>query len=203
MACIWSDQACPFSVDTQLSKRTKVRLASVDVQASTASAIRVCCMHVWLFPVSQAQSICLTRISIRRGLLGYRHGDMPVRIAFRSKSWAISFPLSGTRTFRQTWRRLQYEEFGDQYERFRNVTEPFEIVQEYCIDNPLPCDVRISWDGDEPWMDTPRPPTIRERFRRRCHTCARRGSFRWLRSAVQIFGSRRLSSYLQGKLAGR
>jgi len=40
------------------------------------------------------------------------------------------------------------------FERFRNVTEPFEIVQEYCIDNPLPCDVRISWDGDEPWMDT-------------------------------------------------
>ena len=40
------------------------------------------------------------------------------------------------------------------FERFRNVTEPFEIVQEYCTDNPLSCDVRISWDGDEPWMDT-------------------------------------------------
>ncbi len=40
------------------------------------------------------------------------------------------------------------------FDRFRNVTEPFAIVQEYCSDNPLPCDVRISWDGDEPWMDT-------------------------------------------------
>ncbi|MES3101683.1 endonuclease/exonuclease/phosphatase family protein [Sphingomonas faeni] len=40
------------------------------------------------------------------------------------------------------------------FERFRNVTEPFSIVQEYCTENPLPCDVRISWDGDEPWMDT-------------------------------------------------
>ncbi len=40
------------------------------------------------------------------------------------------------------------------FERFRNVTEPFAIVQEYCTANPLPCDVRISWDGDEPWMDT-------------------------------------------------
>ncbi|MBD8546868.1 endonuclease/exonuclease/phosphatase family protein [Sphingomonas sp. CFBP 8760] len=40
------------------------------------------------------------------------------------------------------------------FERFRNVTEPFAIVQRYCTDNPLPCDVRQSWDGDEPWMDT-------------------------------------------------
>ncbi|MES3098613.1 endonuclease/exonuclease/phosphatase family protein [Sphingomonas faeni] len=40
------------------------------------------------------------------------------------------------------------------FERFRNVTEPFEIVQEWCTANPLPCDTRISWDGDEPWMDT-------------------------------------------------
>lgn len=40
------------------------------------------------------------------------------------------------------------------FERFRNVTEPFSIVQEYCTENPLPCDVQISWDGDEPWMDT-------------------------------------------------
>lgn len=40
------------------------------------------------------------------------------------------------------------------FERFRNVTEPFEIVHEWCNDQPLRCDTRISWDGDEPWMDT-------------------------------------------------
>jgi len=40
------------------------------------------------------------------------------------------------------------------FERFRNVTEPFEIVHEWCVDQPLRCDTRISWDGDEPWMDT-------------------------------------------------
>ncbi|WP_242008012.1 endonuclease/exonuclease/phosphatase family protein [Sphingomonas ginsenosidivorax] len=40
------------------------------------------------------------------------------------------------------------------FERFRNVTEPFEIVHEWCTDQPLRCDTRISWDGDEPWMDT-------------------------------------------------
>lgn len=40
------------------------------------------------------------------------------------------------------------------FERFRNVTEPFEIVHEWCTDQPLLCDTRISWDGDEPWMDT-------------------------------------------------
>lgn len=40
------------------------------------------------------------------------------------------------------------------FEGFRNVTQPFEIVQEWCTANPLLCDTRISWDGDEPWMDT-------------------------------------------------
>ena len=40
------------------------------------------------------------------------------------------------------------------FERFRNVTELFEIVHEWCVDQPLRCDTRISWDGDEPWMDT-------------------------------------------------
>ncbi|TCP31887.1 endonuclease/exonuclease/phosphatase family protein [Sphingomonas sp. BK235] len=40
------------------------------------------------------------------------------------------------------------------FERFRNATEPFGIVHEYCSDQPLLCDVRVSWDGDEPWMDT-------------------------------------------------
>lgn len=40
------------------------------------------------------------------------------------------------------------------FERFRNVTEPFEIVHEWCNDQPLRCDTRISWDGDEPWLDT-------------------------------------------------
>ena len=40
------------------------------------------------------------------------------------------------------------------FEHFRNVTEPFGIVHEWCTSNPLQCDTRISWDGDEPWMDT-------------------------------------------------
>lgn len=40
------------------------------------------------------------------------------------------------------------------FQRFRNVTEPFQIVHEYCTDQPLACDTRISWDGDAPWLDT-------------------------------------------------
>lgn len=29
-----------------------------------------------------------------------------------------------------------------------------EIVHRYCLERPDECDVRASWDGDEPWMDT-------------------------------------------------
>ena len=32
--------------------------------------------------------------------------------------------------------------------------ERLELVHAYCVANREHCDVRISWDGDEPWMDT-------------------------------------------------
>jgi endonuclease/exonuclease/phosphatase family metal-dependent hydrolase len=32
--------------------------------------------------------------------------------------------------------------------------KPYPIVHQYCIWNEGACDVRMSWDGDEPWMDT-------------------------------------------------
>jgi len=31
---------------------------------------------------------------------------------------------------------------------------PLTLVHEVCIDPAARCDVRMSWDGDEPWMDT-------------------------------------------------
>ena len=32
--------------------------------------------------------------------------------------------------------------------------QPLQLVHRYCIERPGECDVRASWDGDEPWMDT-------------------------------------------------
>ena len=32
--------------------------------------------------------------------------------------------------------------------------QPLELVHRYCTERPGECDVRASWDGDEPWMDT-------------------------------------------------
>ena len=34
------------------------------------------------------------------------------------------------------------------------ATQRLQLVHEYCLQDPKRCDVRMSWDGDEPWMDT-------------------------------------------------
>lgn len=41
-------------------------------------------------------------------------------------------------------------------ERFAGFArwKPLTLVHRYCIEQPQRCDVRMSWDGDEPWMDT-------------------------------------------------
>ena len=41
-------------------------------------------------------------------------------------------------------------------ERFAEFArwKPLTLVHRYCLDEPAICDVRMSWDGDEPWMDT-------------------------------------------------
>ncbi|MDP8994582.1 MAG: endonuclease/exonuclease/phosphatase family protein [Pseudomonadota bacterium] len=38
----------------------------------------------------------------------------------------------------------------DTFER----AQPLEVVHRYCMDPANGCDVRMSWDGDAPWMDT-------------------------------------------------
>jgi endonuclease/exonuclease/phosphatase family metal-dependent hydrolase len=42
---------------------------------------------------------------------------------------------------------------AERFEEFRRL-QPLQLVHRFCIDWPGDCDVRISWDGDEPWMDT-------------------------------------------------
>ncbi|WP_420141667.1 endonuclease/exonuclease/phosphatase family protein [Sphingomonas sp.] len=34
------------------------------------------------------------------------------------------------------------------------AAQPLDLVHQYCLDPANGCDVRMSWDGDEPWMDT-------------------------------------------------
>lgn len=40
----------------------------------------------------------------------------------------------------------------DRFEHFAMRT-PYRLVHQYCVQSGA-CDVRISWDGDEPWLDT-------------------------------------------------
>jgi endonuclease/exonuclease/phosphatase family metal-dependent hydrolase len=37
---------------------------------------------------------------------------------------------------------------------FFSTTIPYTIVHRWCIERPKICDVKMSWDGDEPWLDT-------------------------------------------------
>ncbi|WP_245833322.1 endonuclease/exonuclease/phosphatase family protein [Sphingomonas mucosissima] len=39
-------------------------------------------------------------------------------------------------------------------ERFDEDITSFTMVRRFCVTNPSACDVKMSWDGDEPWMDT-------------------------------------------------
>jgi hypothetical protein len=41
----------------------------------------------------------------------------------------------------------------DRFERFA-LRKPWPIVHQYCVEPGARCDVRLSWDGDTPWMDT-------------------------------------------------
>lgn len=41
----------------------------------------------------------------------------------------------------------------ERFAHFR-LRKPFNIVRHYCTRLVSDCDVRMSWDGDEPWMDT-------------------------------------------------
>ena len=39
------------------------------------------------------------------------------------------------------------------FEHFAQKT-PYRLVHQHCLSPNAQCDVRLSWDGDEPWMDT-------------------------------------------------
>lgn len=37
---------------------------------------------------------------------------------------------------------------------FFSTAIPYTIVHRWCMERPATCDVKMSWDGDEPWLDT-------------------------------------------------
>ncbi|MBJ7499599.1 MAG: endonuclease/exonuclease/phosphatase family protein [Sphingopyxis sp.] len=37
---------------------------------------------------------------------------------------------------------------------FFSTAVPYTIVHRWCIEKPAACDVKMSWDGDAPWLDT-------------------------------------------------
>lgn len=41
----------------------------------------------------------------------------------------------------------------DRFDHFANM-QPYAIVSQWCTERPGACDVRLSWDGDAPWLDT-------------------------------------------------
>lgn len=42
----------------------------------------------------------------------------------------------------------------ERFAQFRVVSDRLTLVHEWCARQRLLCDVRLSWDGDAPWMDT-------------------------------------------------
>lgn len=42
----------------------------------------------------------------------------------------------------------------ERFDQFRVVSDRLTLVHEWCSRQRLLCDVKLSWDGDAPWMDT-------------------------------------------------
>ncbi|MBO9376927.1 metal-dependent hydrolase [Sphingomonas histidinilytica] len=57
-----------------------------------------------------------------------------------------AYPLIFGGDFNMRWSEERFADFS------RYV--PLEIVHRWCVAPDHGCDVRMSWDGDEPWMDT-------------------------------------------------
>jgi endonuclease/exonuclease/phosphatase family metal-dependent hydrolase len=80
-----------------------------------------------------------------RSLYAYRRQVMEI-MELLDREWGGRGPLvwAGDLNARGNLDRFTYQE-----ERL-----PGELAHRYCADNPHHCAVRISWDNDEPWLDT-------------------------------------------------
>ncbi|HWK40541.1 MAG TPA: endonuclease/exonuclease/phosphatase family protein [Croceibacterium sp.] len=84
-------------------------------------------------------------VADERSLYAYRRQVTEIR-ELLDREWAGRGPLiwAGDLNARGNLDRFTFQE-----ERL-----PGELAHRYCADNPRHCDVRMSWDNDEPWLDT-------------------------------------------------
>jgi endonuclease/exonuclease/phosphatase family metal-dependent hydrolase len=99
--------------------------------------------HVDLY-TTHMNSMGASRVPERRHLAAHRKQARELGDWVASNSPpGVPVLLAGDFNMRQSPGR--FEHFG---------IEQLELVHAHCIANRDSCDVRISWDGDEPWMDT-------------------------------------------------
>lgn len=84
-------------------------------------------------------------VSDERSFYAYRRQVAELR-ELLDRKWAGRGPLIWAGDLNA---RGNLERFGFQQERL-----PGELAHRYCADNPAHCAVEISWDNDEPWLDT-------------------------------------------------
>ena len=65
---------------------------------------------------------------------------------FIARTQNLAFPLIFGGDFNMRHSEARWEEFSRYH--------PLTLVHEVCVDPEAGCDVKMSWDGDEPWMDT-------------------------------------------------
>jgi len=75
------------------------------------------------------------------------HGRQAVAASeFIARTQDLAFPLIFGGDFNMRHSEARWEEFS--------AYHPLTLVHEVCVDPKAGCDVKMSWDGDEPWMDT-------------------------------------------------
>jgi len=65
---------------------------------------------------------------------------------FIEQRWDRRFPLLFGGDFNMRNAPARFEHFA--------MRTPYRLVHQHCLAPKARCDVRLSWDGDEPWMDT-------------------------------------------------
>ena len=80
-----------------------------------------------------------------------RHAAAHVRQVAALADFIDTVALPGTPTILGGDFNMRRSEL--RYQRFAGM-QRLSLVHRYCIDQPAVCDVRMSWDGDAPWMDT-------------------------------------------------
>lgn len=86
-----------------------------------------------------------SKVPERRNLEAHRR-QVEMASAFIADTSDAANPLIFGGDFNMRHSETRWEGFSQYH--------PLNLVHRYCVDEPESCDVKISWDGDAPWMDT-------------------------------------------------